>query len=110
MKTNTLVTHKKLRTLGIGCVAKVKGKKLEVNFGKDDVLTCLPNVLQEIDTSKCKTISFKEVQSKAINNSFGKLGSIFIFGNEVKQYVGMGFVSLRVVTDEDLKQYKRVIH
>lgn len=109
MKTNTLVTHNKLKTLGIGCVSKVMGSKLKVNFGTEDVLTCSKTAVREIDTSKSKTISFSEFQAKSMNNSFKENSVIMIIGNEVKEYVGIGWITLRTVTMDDLTKYKRVV-
>lgn len=107
MKTNTLVTHKKLSSLGIGCVAKIMSKKVKVNFGKDDVMTCDPKQLNVIDTSKCKTVDFNKFKRRALNDK-GTL-NYAIVGNELKHYVGIGWVTQRVVTYEDLKKYPRVI-
>lgn len=110
IQTNTLVKHKKLSSLGIGCVAKTVSKtKVKVNFGKEDVITCSPNLLIPVDTSKCKTIKFSELKTQSITNTVKKKNNIVIIGNEVKQDVGIGWVCLSVVTEEDLKKYPRVI-
>lgn len=107
LKTNTLVRHKKLTSLGIGCVSKILGKKVKVNFGTDDVATFSQAMLIPIDTSKCKTVSFQEFRSRIISDK-SKLNKCIV-GNELKEYVGIGWITLRVVTDEDLKTYPRVI-
>ncbi len=110
MKTNILVTHKKLKTLGIGCVSKIiSDKKVKVNFGLEDVMTCIVTAIEQVDTSKCKTMDFKTWQAKSMCNSF-KSGEVrVIIGNELKEYVGIGWTTQRVVTIEDLKKYPRVI-
>jgi len=106
MNTNDLVTHKKLN-IGIGCVAKVLSKTVEVNFGTDDVKTCSPKMLDLVDVRKCKTISYEKYR-KTILSAASKPDMV-ILGNEVREYVGIGWLSLGVVTLEDLKLYPRVI-
>lgn len=109
METNTLVTHKKRSSLGIGCISKVMKNSLKVNFGTQDTVTCNPTMLNVIDTSDCKTMSFAEFNSKSITNGF-KSGNVrVIIGNELKEYVGIGWITIRVVTYDDLKKYERVI-
>lgn len=110
METNTLVRHKKIKSLGIGCVSKIFSKQVNVNFGQDDTVKCKIDILELIDVSKCKTITLKEWQSKSITNSFKNGEGIVIVGNEVKEYVGIGWISLRVVTEADLSKYPRLIN
>ena len=109
MEVNTLVTHKRYNKLGIGCVANVvsNGKKLKVNFGTENVLVCQPKTLKEVDVSECKTISFQDLRRKTLTNTVDL--EYVIIGNEVKQWVGIGFVSCGVVTEDDLKKYFRVV-
>ena len=109
METNTLVTHKKIKSLGIGCVSKVMKKSLKVNFGTEDVVNCNPKMLELIDTSGCKTMSFSEFKRKTITNGFPNGEVRAIVGNELREYVGIGWVTKRVVTYDDLKKYPRVI-
>lgn len=109
MEINTLVTHKKLKSLGIGCVSKIMSKKLKVNFGTEDVMTCDPKMLEVIDTSGCKTIKFSDFKAKTITNGFPNGEVCVIVGNELKNYVGIGWVTKRVVTHDDLKKYPRVV-
>jgi len=106
MNVNSLVTHKKF-DLGIGCIAKVLKNSVQVNFGKDDVKTCKKTALTIIDTSKCKTIDFKDLQTEALVNS-DKLG-IVIIGNVVHRWVGIGMVAEKVVTIDDLRKYRRAV-
>jgi len=108
MEINTLVRHKKLKTLGIGCVSKVLKSSLKVNWGLNDVGTHKENALEVIDTSACKNISFHDLRSMTICNS-KNIPDYVIIGNELKQWVGIGWVTQRVVTLEDLKKYARVI-
>jgi hypothetical protein len=104
---NTLVTHKKLKSLGIGCISKELKSSYKVNFGIDDVMTCRKNMVEIIDTSKCKTVSFSEFRNRILNDN--SLLNYAIVGNELNHYVGIGWLTERVVTIADLKKYPRVI-
>jgi hypothetical protein len=104
---NTLVTHKKLKSLGIGCIAKELKNSYKVNFGTEDVLTCKKDAVEIVDTSKCKTISFQEFRGRIMSNKLTT--DCVIVGNELKQYVGIGWVTLNVVTMDDLQKHPRVI-
>lgn len=106
METNTLVRHKKLKSLGIGCVSKVLKSSLRVNFGLHDTITTKESQLELVDVSGSKTITFKELQAKSLNHDLDHV----IVGNELKNYVGIGLITVRVVTEEDLKLYPRVIY
>lgn len=107
METNTLVTHKKLKSLGIGCVSKINKNSVRVNFGTDDVKTCKIEHLDIIDVSKCKTVTVSQF-SRRIFNDNSKLDYVII-GNELRHYVGIGWVIDRVITIDDLNKYPRVI-
>lgn len=104
---NTLVTHKKLKSLGIGCIAKELSKTYKVNFGTTDVFTCGKTSVEIVDTSKCSTISFYEFNTRILRDNSNLNRAIV--GNELKEYVGIGWITLRVVTTDDLKLYPRVI-
>ena len=104
---NTLVTHKKLKSLGIGCIAKELSKSYRVNFGIEDVLTCKKTAVEPVDTSACKTVSFQEFRSRIMSDK--STLDYAIVGNELKHYVGIGWLTERVVTEVDLKKFPRVI-
>ncbi len=104
---NTLVTHKKLKSLGIGCISKELSKSYKVNFGTSDVLTCKKDAVIVVDTSKCNTITYHEFKSRIINEKSTLTNAIV--GNELLEYVGIGWITKRVVTLDDLKKYPRVI-
>jgi hypothetical protein len=106
---NTLVKHKKLKSLGIGCIAKELKASYKVNFGSDDVMTCKKDMVEVIDTSHCKTISFKDFRRMTICNS-PDTPDYVIIGNELKHYVGIGWTFQRVVTEDDLKRFPRLVH
>jgi len=108
MNTNTLVKHKNLPVLGIGCISKVLSKKVRVNFGKDGTMTCNPNLLTPIDTSEAKTISFSELKRLSILNS-ESLPQDVIIGNTLNHWVGINWITTRVITENDLLKYPRVI-
>lgn len=107
MEVNTLVRHKKLKSLGIGCVSKVLKSSVRVNFGLTGTSTCKPSALEVIDDKDFPTIKFNAFRDRIM-----KTGGInyCIVGNELKQFVGIGWVTLRVVRIEDLKKYPRVIN
>jgi hypothetical protein len=96
-----------LKSLGIGCVAKELSKSYKVNFGTEDVLTCKKTAVEPIDVSACKTVSFQEFRNRIISEK-SKLNYVIV-GNELKHYVGIGWLTERVVTEADLKKYPRVI-
>lgn len=107
MEVNTLVRHKKLSNLGIGCVSKVLTKSIRVNFGTDDVKTCKIDQLELIDVSKCKTVDFREFTTRTLRDN-GTLNYVIV-GNELMHYVGIGWITTRVVTIDDLKIYPRAV-
>lgn len=107
METNTLVRHKQLRSAGIGCISKILKGKVKVNFGTDDVMTCSPKMLIPVDTSKCKTVTLRQYQSRIMQDK-SKLDKVIV-GNELRHFVGIGWITVGVVTENDLAQYPRVI-
>ena len=106
MEINTLVTHKKLK-LGIGCILKVLSKSVKVNFGVFDTKTCKVDQLKVVDTSNCKTVISHEYSSRILKDK-SDLNDVIV-GNKLKHYVGIGWITTRVITIEDLKHYPRVI-
>ena len=107
METNTLVTHKKLKSLGIGCVSRVLKNSVRVNFGTEEVKTCKPEHLEAIDVSKCSTISCQEYRMRILKDN--STLDYCIVGNELKHYVGIGWLTVRVVSESDLLKHPRVI-
>lgn len=107
MKVNTLVKLKSSPSLGIGCVSKELKKSCKVNFGSEANLTCKKSDLVEVDVSGCKTVPFKEFQMRIMQDN-STLNNV-ILGNEIYEYVGIGWIPIRVITMADLKVYPRVI-
>lgn len=103
---NTLVTHKKLN-LGIGCIAKEYKNKVGVNFGFEPAKKCDLSSLNIIDTSNCKTVTYLEFRNR-IMLSNSTLNNVIV-GNELKEFVGIGWTTTRIVTMSDLTKYPRVI-
>ena len=103
---NTLVTHKK-KNLGIGCISKEHKNNVTVNFGLYDTQKCKLADLNIVDLSECKTVSFSEFKNRILRDK-STLNDAIV-GNEKKHYVGIGWVTDRVVTFDDLKKYPRVI-
>lgn len=106
MQTNTLVFHKRNKTLGIGCISKVLTKSVKVNFGTRDVKTCNKSMLEIVDTTKCKTVTFNEYRTRVLKDN--GVNDVIV-GNELQKFVGIGWVTTRVVTLDDLKKHPRVI-
>ncbi len=104
---NTLVTHKNLASLGIGCISKELKSSYRVNFGHVDVITVKKDNVVPVDVSGCKTIPFRKVRSRILDDK-SKLEYVII-GNELCHYVGIGWISVRVVTMDDLKKYPRAV-
>ena len=104
---NTLVKHKKLKSLGIGCISKELKSSYRINFGVTDVMTCKKDMIKIVDTSNCKTISFLEFRNRILSDN-SKL-DYCIVGNELKHYVGIGWLTRRVINENDLKTYPRVV-
>lgn len=103
---NTLVTHKKLN-LGIGCIAKEFKNAVNVNFGLNDTKKCKLDQLNIIDISNCKTVTFSEFRNRIMREK-STLNDVIV-GNELKEYVGIGWTTLRVINMSDLTKYPRVI-
>ena len=104
---NQLVIHKQ-RDLGIGCIVKELKNSYKVNFGLNDCKTVNKDMVRVIDTSKCKTVTFQEFRSRIIEKN-SELNHVIV-GNELKHYVGIGWITTKVVNDEDLHKYPRVIY
>lgn len=107
LKINTLVLHKRFPQLGIGCIVKVLKKKVHVNFGMEEKAVKMDQGdLVSIDTSGCRIITPNEY--RRISMGGGGQDNTIIIGNALHQYVGIGWVALRVVTHNDLKKYPRL--
>ncbi len=103
---NALVLHKKHLSWGIGCISKELSKSYRVNFGLDSVKTCAKDAVTVIDTSECKTITLQEYSSRILSDK--STLSHCIVGNEVRHFVGIGWITIKVVSLEDLNKYPRV--
>lgn len=107
MEYNTLVRHKKNKSWGIGCISKVHTKTYSVNFGLEEVISCKHGDVIAVDVSKTKTVYFNEFKNRILHDN-SKLDKCIV-GNELKEYVGIGWVTLRVITEQDLLTYPRVV-
>lgn len=108
MQVNDLVIITTARGLGIGCIAKKLSKKMRVNVGLNDVLDVAPSKLQLLDTSKCKTVTFDKYRRRIMNVGMQNFNHAIV-GNVLQEFVGIGWIDLRVITEEDLMKYPRVI-
>jgi hypothetical protein len=104
---NTLVKHKTKKSLGIGCIAKELKSSYKVNFGTTAVITCKKELIEVIDTSQCKTVSYYEFSTRILRDK-SQLNFVIV-GNEIKEFVGIGWISLGVVTEKTLLKYPRVV-
>lgn len=95
---NILVTHKKLN-LGIGCISKEFKNNVAVNFGREDTKKCKLDQLNIIDTSNCKTVTWANYLMRIMRDN-STLNNVIV-GNELKEYVGIGWITLRVITIDD---------
>lgn len=106
IQVNTLVRHPKHK--GIGCVSKLHGKKVAVNFGLLRSYKVNPAELMEVDVSQSPTVALSMYQSRIMMEK-SNLNDV-ILGNEVRHYVGIGWITQRVCTEEDLKKIPRVVY
>lgn len=107
---NTLVRHNKLKTLGIGCIAKVHPKHFTVNWGLEDSAKCLKTAVSPIDVTKAKTVSFDKFRRRIMmaDSETANLDYVIV-GNVVKHFVGIGWIDRSVVTEQDLLTIPRVV-
>lgn len=108
-KVNELVKHKRIAQFGIGCVSKVTSRHIYVNWGTDDTEKHTASQLTAVDTSMCEEVPMSLFRALNITNGWKDDQSVMIIGNEVKHWVGIGWVSRGVVKDSDLKKYPRLV-
>jgi hypothetical protein len=107
METNTLVTIKNKPDFGICCISKIFAKHYNVNIGTDGCEKIVKEKCLPIDVKNCKTITFNQFRSRILSDN-STLNDVIV-GNELKHYVGIGWVTERVIDYEDLCKYPRVI-
>jgi len=107
METNTLVTIKNKPDFGICCISKIFAKHYNVNIGTSDVEKIVKDNCLLIDTKHCKTVTFNQFKNRILSDN--SVLNYVIVGNELKHYVGIGWVTERTIDYEDLKKYPRVI-
>lgn len=102
---NDLVVHVR-RDLGIGCVARVRGGRAVVNFGLRGSISCKPELLRLVPTDGCATCTAREYSDRVLRDAGPDR---VIVGNELRQFVGIGWITERVVTEADLLAYPRLV-
>ena len=107
LETNTLVRHKEKPNLGICCTSKIKGNKIVINVGIDEQLSVHVDKLELIAISHCKTKTYQEFKNRVLNND--ETFNYCIVGNELKHFVGIGWITKRVITESDLSNYPRIV-
>jgi hypothetical protein len=74
-----------------------------VNFGLDGVMTCRKDSLEVLDTSKCATVPFEAYRTRILKDK--SEFNYCIIGNEVRHFVGIGWIIEKVVDENDLTKY-----
>jgi len=103
---NTLVYHTK-KDLGIGCISKEMKDSYKVNFGLVGSVAVKKDLATVIDTSKCKTITASQYRNRILDDN--STIDYAIVGNELRHYVGIGWITHRVIELSDLEKYPRVV-
>lgn len=106
-KNGDLVYHKDLQgMLGIGVIIQARRRSALVKFGLDT--SPFPNSdLDLIDTSHTKTIPLWELKKQT---ALGKPAyPKIIIGNQLHEYVGIGYIAIKIINEDDLHMYPRVI-
>jgi len=87
----------------IGVICRVLKRCVEVRLNSKTFIKFQPEQLEIINTTFCKTVSFSETQSLEPQHS------VIIFGNELREYVGIGWATMGIINLQDLEKYPRVV-
>jgi len=111
LEPNTLVTIQGKPHYGICCIAKIFKNQYNVNIGTQDVQKINKKKCIPVDITNCKTITFQQFKHTILDANPKKQGhdGFVIVGNELMKYVGIGWITQRVINYNDLKKYPRVI-
>lgn len=107
MDVNSLVTHKHLKSLGIGVVSQNLKNAIRVRFGENDLRKFKPEELRTIDISKCHVVSLSQFQHEIFRKA--NKNEYMIVGNHLKQFTELGWIYIREIKEEDLQKYKIVL-
>jgi hypothetical protein len=91
----------------IGVITRVLKTKVEVRFKDDTFIKFRPEQIEIVDTHHCETIPYSRYRNRIIDekDTLDKA----ILGNELKQFVGIGWVTVEWVTERLLGMYPRVV-
>lgn len=112
MDINSLVTHKHLKSLGIGVVSQKLKNAIRVRFGEYDMRKFKPSELQALDVSKCQIVVLSKFQNKmfsVVQEEKSAEHKYVIIGNQLKQFTDSGWRTIRTITEDDLGKYRIVL-
>ena len=91
----------------IGVITRVLKTRVEVRFKDDTFIKFRPEQIETIATHHCETVAFSRYQARILNQD-QELDRV-ILGNELKKFVGVGWVTEDYVTERLLGMYPRVV-
>ena len=106
MKVNQLVN---VTGYNIGVISRVLKKSVEVRFDENTYIKVKPERIRYVDDSATTTIPWSEFIRKSLTHEWDSYKGKIILGNEVKEWVGFGWVTRRIVNDTDLIYWPRVV-
>ncbi len=93
----------------IGVISRILKTRIEVRFSSECFMKFRPEQIHIVPTDHCETIPFSEFKRKSITNSFSGEARVIV-SNEIKHYVGIGWVIEKFVENEsDLLKYPRLV-
>lgn len=105
MKTNTLV--KKPGREEIGVVCRILKKTVEVRWNEMLFEKIRPEKLCICECQGREFIGFTDFKRQTFTNTVEK--TRVILGNELKEWTGIGWVKLRLISEKDLSSYPRIV-
>lgn len=100
---NQLVRHAVLTLNGIGVVIRPVKRGIKVKWA-DGIVSDVPShFLRVVDIPKdAKTVRLQDVQAWTAAGKVPEGFDILVFGNEVKMWVGTGWVTIEAAEEKDL--------
>lgn len=105
-ESGVLVTHREFTKMGIGVVGKHLKVNVRVVWSGGRILNVSPEDLTTVDVSRCETMTHQEYIDRFLKSDGTRYA---ILGNQLMEYVGIGWMRSRYITAEDLQNYPRVI-
>lgn len=91
----------------IGVITRVSKARVEVRFKDDTFIQFRPEQIEIVDTHHCETVPYSRYRKRIIDEK-DTLDRV-ILGNELKAFVGIGWVTEDWVTERLLGMYPRVV-